>query len=66
MKKHMTREEILNIRCRDRADELYVMVKRFLELPNLPDELAFDASRLISRVERIPGEGNTLTLHGKK
>ena len=35
--------ERLKIRARDRADELYCMVKRMLDEATMSDELAFDA-----------------------
>ena len=40
-----------DVRARDRAGELYVMVKRFLNEPP-GDELYFEAARLIARIER--------------
>jgi hypothetical protein len=44
--------ERIKVRARDRADELYVMVKQMLDQATMSDELRFDAERLVQRIER--------------
>ncbi len=58
MKRKRTDEEILTIRIRDRAIELYEMLKAIEAEPAvleaMSSELLFDMGRLISRIERLP------------
>jgi hypothetical protein len=47
-------------RAQERALELYADLKAFLDLdlPGVPDDLRFDAARLIARIERPPTPSN--------
>ena len=46
----------LAVRAKDRAVECYSVLKQImdLDLPGMPDDLRFEAARLISRIERPP------------